>query len=248
MSIVNTGTSSTGLYSFGSLFGVDAQGTTIGLRAFGSATGMTAEGGTNEGAVIKSDAIRGATIQSVPATTNTVQEVLRLERGVNGSPGANGIGGSMTFYNKRTDNTSDLSNSIVSKFTDAVAATLTSQLYITGVNSGTPATILTLDGDGSLTTTGKRSLAVTTSSAGTLTLGNSEAYIFNGTTTTWTLAPVSGTTGRIYYIKNIGSGSITLNADSGNNEIYSSSAVNTITVTAGSAIILISNNTYWTVN
>jgi len=91
-------------------------------------------------------------------------------------------------------------------------------------------------------------LAVTTSSAGTLTLGNSEVYIFDGTTTTWTLPAVSGTNGRIYYIKNIGSGSITLNADSGNNEIYSSSAVNTITVTAGSAIILISNNTYWTVN
>lgn len=91
-------------------------------------------------------------------------------------------------------------------------------------------------------------ISVATSSAGTLTLANTRCYIFNGTTTTWTLPAVSGTTGTLYYIKNIGSGSITLNADSGNNEIYSTSAVNTITITAGSAIILISNGTYFTVN
>jgi hypothetical protein len=248
MSIINTGTSSTGLYSFGSLFGIDAQGTTTGLRAFGSTTGMTAEGGTNEGAVIKSDAIRGATIQSVPATTNTVQEVIRFERGVNGSPGANGVGGSATFYNKRTDNSSDLSNSLTSKFTNAVAANLTSQFIIAGKNNGSDNTVLTIDGDGSFTTVGKRTIGVTTSAAGTLTLDNSEGYVFNGTTTTWTLPAVSGTTGRIYYIKNIGSGSITVNANGGSSEIYSTSAVNTVTVTAGSALILISNGTYFTTN
>ena len=85
-----------------------------------------------------------------------------------------------------------------------------------------------------------------TSSAGTLLLGNTEAYVFNGTTTTWTLPAVSGTTGMVYYIKNIGSGSITLNADSGNNEIYSTSAVNTLTIAAGSSIMLLSNGTYFT--
>jgi hypothetical protein len=248
MSIVNSGTSSVGLYSFGSLYGVDAQGTTIGLRAFGSSIGMTAEGGTSEGAIIKSDAIRGATIQSVPATTNTVQEVVRLERGVNGSPGADGIGGSADFYNKVSDNTSNMSNQIISKFTTATVGTRTSQLSFTGVSSASTNTILTIDGDGSFTTIGKRIMGVTTSSAGTLTLGNSEAYVFNGTTTTWTLPAVSGTTGRIYYIKNIGSGSITLDAAAAANEIYSTSAVNTVTITAGSSLILISNGTYFTTN
>lgn len=248
MSIINTGTSSTGLFSLGSLYGVDAQGTTIGLRAFGSATGLTAEGGTSEGAVIKSDAIRGATIQSVPATTNTVQEVVRFERGSTGGPGANGIGGSADFYNKLSDNSSNVSNQIISKWTNATVGSRTSQFKITGVNSTTTGDVLTIDGDGSFTTYGKRIVGTTTSSAGTLTLGNSEAYIFNGTTTTWTLPAVSGTTGTIYYIKNIGSGSVTLNAAAAANEIYSTSAVNTYEITAGSAIILISNNTYWTVN
>lgn len=248
VSITNTGTSSTGLYSIGSLFGVDAQSTTTGLRAFGSTTGMTAEGGTNEGAVIKSDAIRGVTIQSVPATTNTVQEVARFERGVNGSPGANGIGGSVTFYNKRTDNSSDLSNSLTSKFTNAVAANLTSQFIIAGKNNGSDNTVLTIDGDGTMTTAGKRIMSLVTSSAGTLTIGNAEAYVFNGTTTTWTLPAVSGTTGTIYYLKNIGSGTITLNSSGGGNDIYSTSAVNTLAITAGTSVILISNGTYFTTN
>jgi hypothetical protein len=248
MSIINTGTSSTALFANGTLFGIDAQSSNIGLRAFGSVIGLTAEGGTSEGAIIKSDAVRGATIQSVPSTTNTVQEVLRIERGVNGSPGANGIGGSINFYNKRTDNASDVGNTIVSKFTDAVAATLTSQLYITGVNSGTPATILTIDGDGTFTTAGKRIVAPVTSSAGTLTIGNAEFYCFNGTTTTWTLPAVTGTAGTIYYLKNIGSGTITVNSSGGGNDIYSTTAVNTLAILTGTSVILISNGTYWTTN
>ncbi len=248
MSIVNTGTSSTGLFSLGSLYGVDAQSTTIGLRAFGSSTGMTAEGGTNEGAIIKSDAIRGATIQSVPATTNTVQEVVRLERGSTGGPGGNGIGGSADFYNKLSDNSSNVSNQMISKWTNATVGSRVSQFSITGVNATVTGTILTIDGDGAITTAGRRIIATTTSSAGTLTLSNSEAYIFNGTTTTWTLPAVSGTTGTIYYIKNAASGSITLNAAAAANEIYSTSAVNTYEITAGSAIILISNGTYFLIN
>jgi hypothetical protein len=248
LSVTNTGTSSTGLYSIGSLFGVDAQSANVGLRAFGTVTGLLATGDGSEGAVIKSNAIRGATIQSVPSSTNTVVEVLRIERGSSGGAGGNGIGGRIDFYNKASDNSSNMSNQFISSFTNATVGSRTSTLSVTGVDNASTNTILTIEGDGSLTTIGKRTIGVATSSAGTLTLGNSEAYVFNGTTTTWTLPAVSGTTGRIYYLKNIGSGTITLNADSGNNEIYSTSAVNTYAVTAGSAIIAISNGTYWTIN
>jgi hypothetical protein len=248
MSIINTGTSSTALFANGTLFGVDAQSTNVGLRAFGTSTGALLTGDTDEGAVIKSNTIRGVTIQSVPASTNTVQEVARFERGSTGGPGANGIGGSGDFYNKLSDNSSNVSNQLISKWTNATVGSRTSQFKITGVNSTTTGDILTIDGDGSFTTYGKRIIGTTTSAAGTLTLGNSEAYIFNGTTTTWTLPAVSGTTGTIYYVKNIGSGSITLNAAAAANEIYSTSAVNTYEITAGSAIILISNGTYFTVN
>jgi hypothetical protein len=248
MSIINTGTSSTALFANGTLFGIDAQSANVGLRAFGTSIGMTAEGATNEGAIIKSDAVRGATIQSVPATTNTVQEVIRLERGSTGGPGGNGIGGSADFYNKLSDNSSNVSNQIISKWTNATVGSRTSQFSITGVNSTTTGTVLTIDGDGTLTTAGKRIVAPVTSSAGTLTIGNAEFYCFNGTTTTWTLPAVTGTAGTIYYLKNIGSGTITLNADSGSNEIYSTSAVNTLAITAGTSVILISNGTFFTTN
>lgn len=247
VSITNTGTSGTGLYSIGSLFGVNAVSTNVGLNAFGTSTGLLAIGSTNEGAVITSNTIRGAKIISSPSSTNTVQEVARLDRGSTGVT-SNGVGGSLDLAAEDASNISPVANQIIWKWTDATNATRTSQLSITGVNSAATNTLLTIDGDGSITTTGRRIIKVVTSSAGTLTLGASESYVFNGTTTTWTLPAVSGTTGVIYYIKNIGSGSITLNADAGNNEIYTSSAVNTTTITAGSAIILISNNTYWTVN
>lgn len=179
MSIINTGTSSTGLYSIGSSLGVDAQSTTTGLRAFGSVTGMTAEGGTGEGAIIKSDAIRGATIQSVPATTNTVQEVLRIERGSTGGPGANGIGGAADFYNKLSDNSSNVSNQIISQWTNATVGSRVSLLSITGVDNTTTATLLEIGGNGSLkankygvgTFTGTPTATLQTTSSGNIIEG-----------------------------------------------------------------------------
>jgi hypothetical protein len=247
ISINNTGTSGTGLYSFGTTYGVNALSDGVGVTSFGAGQGGYFEGSTGEGAIIKSNAIRSILAQSVPNSTNTVQEVIRVERGSTGGAGGDGIGGSINFYNKVSDNTSRETNTIVSKFTNATVGSRTSQLTITGVNSGSNATLLTLDGDGSLTTTGKRIVSVITSSAGSLTIGNAETYIFNGTTTTWTLPAVSGTTGYKYHIKNIGSGTITLNANAGGNEIYSTTAVSTLAILAGASVTLISNGTYFTV-
>lgn len=87
----------------------------------------------------------------------------------------------------------------------------------------------------------------TTSSAGSLslTVGTSLYWIFNGTTSTWTLPTLTGTTDYNIFIKNIGSGNITLNSNAGGNDIYDASAVNTLTITPGSGIHLHSNGTYW---
>lgn len=187
MSIINDGTSSIGLFSIGSLFGIDAQSTNVGLRAFGTSIGLLSTGDNSYGATIKSNSIAGLLVQSVPATTNTVQEVMRIERGVNGSPGANGIGGSITFYNKRTDNASDLSHSMESEFTDAVAATLTSKLSIKGKNSGTTTTFLEIGGNGSIrfnkygvgTFTGTQTYDIQSDASGNLI----EAQVINASAT-----------------------------------------------------------------
>lgn len=249
VSIINSGTTSTGMYVSGTALGINAFSSAgAALQAIGSTRGAVITGDTDEGLLVKSNSVRGARIQTVPSSTNTVVEVLQLERGSTGGPGATGIGEYISFLNKTSTNSSDVSNTIISKFTDGTTATRTSQFVITGVNSASATNVLTLDGDGTITTIGKRIIGVVTSSAGTLTIGNAESYIFNGSTTTWTLPAVSGTTGTIYYLKNIGSGSITLNSNAGGNDIYTSSAVNTTTITAGSAITLISNGTYFTVN
>lgn len=89
--------------------------------------------------------------------------------------------------------------------------------------------------------------SVTTSAAGTLTLSTSQNYIFTGTTTTWTLPAVTGTTGRTYKLKNRGSGNVTLNAAAAANEIYTTLGTNTYTLTPGSAIMLVSDGTFFNV-
>jgi len=246
MSIINTGTTSTGLYVSGSALGINVvSGSGAALQAFGSTKGAIITGDTDEGLLVKSNAVRGARIQTVPSSSNTAIEVLQLERGVSGGPGADGIGEYISFLNKTSSNSSDVCNTLVSKFTNATTATRTSQFSITGMNSASSNTVLTLDGDGTMTTVGRRIISVAVSSAGTLTLGNSHSYVFSGTTTTWTLPSVSGNTGVIYFIKNRGSGNITLNSSAGGNDIYDTSATSTITIAAGASKILQNDGSFW---
>lgn len=84
-----------------------------------------------------------------------------------------------------------------------------------------------------------------TSGAGTLNLGTSTCYVFTGTTTTWTLPTIAGNTNKVYFIKNRGSGAITLNTNAGGNDIYTTSAVNTITINAGESELLWNDGTYF---
>src|SRR5690606_22133799 len=84
------------------------------------------------------------------------------------------------------------------------------------------------------------------SSAGTLGLSSVYShYVFSGTTTTWTLPVISGNTAVVFFIKNRGSGSITLNSNAGGNDIYDTSAVNTISIAAGAARRIWNDGTYW---
>lgn len=88
------------------------------------------------------------------------------------------------------------------------------------------------------------------SSAGTLTLDYATDYFFTGTTTTWTLPAVSATLiGRNWMItlKNKGSGNITINTAAAGNDIYNTSAVNTLVVTPGQAWVLMPDGTHFSV-
>ena len=69
-------------------------------------------------------------------------------------------------------------------------------------------------------------------------------YIFTGSTATWTLPTNSAYNGVILYMKNAGSGNITLNA-SGSDTIYDTSSVTTITITPGTSRMIVSINGVW---
>lgn len=86
--------------------------------------------------------------------------------------------------------------------------------------------------------------AVVENSAGTLTLGKNGHYIFTGTTTTWTLPSLALYKGAIYYIKNAGSGDITLQRG-GSDNIYDTSSVTSITIGAGTSRILVAGASFW---
>jgi hypothetical protein len=86
---------------------------------------------------------------------------------------------------------------------------------------------------------------VTENSAGTLTLDNTNvAWTFTGTTSTWTLPALSISKGFIYHIKNAGSGNLTLSR-AGSDQIYDTGAVSTITITPGSAVIIVGSTSFW---
>lgn len=87
----------------------------------------------------------------------------------------------------------------------------------------------------------------TVSSATTLTLKEGGVYVYTGaTTTTWTLPELSREGEISYFIKNRGSDTITLNR-AGSDEIWDTSAVNSLSIVAGASYLLTNDGTYWIV-
>lgn len=77
---------------------------------------------------------------------------------------------------------------------------------------------------------------------------NYNIWVWYGTTATYTLPAVSvANTNYLIIIKNRGSGNVTLNSNAGGNDIYTASAVNTITIAPGESYTLIMDGTYWIV-
>lgn len=87
---------------------------------------------------------------------------------------------------------------------------------------------------------------VFTSAAGsaTLAVNDNGICLFTGSTATWTLPTPTGNSGNPIWIKNQGSGNLTVASASGS-QIYTTSAQSTVTVSAGSALRLVCDGTYW---
>jgi hypothetical protein len=87
-------------------------------------------------------------------------------------------------------------------------------------------------------------ISMTETSAGTLSLGTFTDYVFNGTTTTWTLPALSSNLNRVYHIKNAGSGNITLQR-AGSDNIYDTSSVTSITIAPGGSRRILGGTSFW---
>jgi hypothetical protein len=95
---------------------------------------------------------------------------------------------------------------------------------------------------------------VSTISSGLIENGNQTIntnfvnHIFSGTTAIWVLPAVTSidqwTT---IYIKNRGTGTLTVNATAAANEIFTTSAVNTLSIASGSSAMLVNDGTYYNI-
>lgn len=112
-----------------------------GIGLFGISTNQAALYATNT----SSRAISGV---SSPASTNTVVTVYDLAR-ISSGTAANGIGGSFDF-NVQTTGGQQLSNQLISKWSNATDASRTSEFSITGVNSTVSSTLVTFGGAGAM--------------------------------------------------------------------------------------------------
>lgn len=85
---------------------------------------------------------------------------------------------------------------------------------------------------------------VSEGNSGTITLGKAGHYIFNGTTVTATLPDLATYKGGVYFIKNAGSGNITLQR-AGSDQLYDTGAVTSITIAPGAARIVVAGSNFW---
>ncbi|MBX3253910.1 MAG: right-handed parallel beta-helix repeat-containing protein [Chitinophagaceae bacterium] len=77
--------------------------------------------------------------------------------------------------------------------------------------------------------------------------GANRDYVHTGGASTWTMLAIAGNTKNYIYIKNRGTGNITLNSNSGGNDFHDSIAVSSIVIPPADAVRLLNDGTYWNV-
>lgn len=218
-----------------------------GVGGYGAIIEATGLGGTGLGVnstglginSYSSTQIAGA-FTSQYTTTNSSEETIRLDRQTTGTA-ANGIGNTLSFFIETSNNTSQPATELKSIWTGATHATRTSQFSITGVNSATTGTILSIEGNGATTFYGSLIVPyVAKTSTYSITSADYTIDCTSGTFTA-TLPTAVGISGRLYVVKNSGAGVITI-ACTGGQTIDGSA---TQTLAAGQSYTVQSNNVNW---
>jgi len=150
------GTATGGTFNYGvygesdswGVYGRTTSGTAVYADATSGGTGLQTNSTTGTALLARTTDVGGLPISAsaVSSTTNTALNLFRITRTTSGTA-ADGIGASIRF-DLQTDGGSTLvSNSFVSKLTTASAASATSQLIITGLNSTAQTDILSFEGN-----------------------------------------------------------------------------------------------------
>lgn len=234
VTMVNSGTSSIGAFVYGTSKAMDVQSTNVGMTVFGTTQGMQVRSTTDEAIFAQSDGTRAGKFVTGSTVTNTVSEVLSLQRVVTTGVGANGIGSALTFTAENTSGTQITTAQFVGKLTTATNGAETSQLGIVGVNVGSTVTLMTLDGNGNATF-GTTNSIVGTATNNSAVAGNIGEEI-NSTVSTYTNYSTTATYQNIT--------SITLTAGDWDLSAFFTYSANSSTITAASnAIFAISTTT-----
>ena len=113
-------------------------------------------------------------------------------------------------------------------------------------SAGGVETFFTVDDAGNLLTPTAGAEYVKTSSAASLTLTAPGFHVFTGTTATWTLPSLAGSPGWTIRVKNRGSGDLTIER-AGSDQLYTSAAVDSLTLPAGASTWLTADGSFWDV-
>lgn len=107
----------------------------------------------------------------------------------------------------------------------------------------------TYNGDNLLTAAdiASQDTGIVSGTAITMSVAN-EHQVFTGTTATWVSPTIAGNTWQKIFVKNRGTGILTINSNGGATDFYFTSAVASIQVNPGDAVILINDGTYWNIN
>jgi hypothetical protein len=83
-------------------------------------------------------------------------------------------------------------------------------------------------------------------SSGSVSLGSKSFYVNTGGNVTWTLPSIASSLGATYFVKNRGTGTITLNA-SGSDNLFFTGVQTSVAISPGEAYIVACDGSYWEV-
>src|SRR5574342_216084 len=129
---------------------------------------------------------------------------------------------------------------------NAVTYTTAANLYVMDLTAGSNVTITQSRSIYALGTTYLEQFAtgINESASASVSMAKKGLYVATGTTATYTLPDRNAYLGVVYFIKNAGSGDLTVQR-AGSDQLYDTSAVNSVIIPAGSARIISAGSNYW---